>query len=96
VVANKVQASGGEISRADFEASIERKINFAMPYDFKGATHAAKLGQTFAEANRTGKAGAVLREVARTLRAVCDPAAGDDKAAATASRCWARSTSRRC
>jgi hypothetical protein len=96
VVANKVQASGGEISRADFEASIERKINFAMPYDFKGATHAAKLGQTFAEANRTGKAGAVLRE----WRAPCAPSAIRRRAmtrpAATASRCWARSTSRRC
>lgn len=70
VVANKVQPGATEISKADFEASIERKIDFQIPYDFKAATHAAKLGQTFAEANRATKAGAALRDVAHAVRAV--------------------------
>ncbi|MET0179089.1 MAG: pilus assembly protein CpaE [Novosphingobium sp.] len=64
VVANKVQPGLTEISPADFEASIERKIDVVVPFDFKAATTAAKLGQTFVEANRTTKAAAVLRELA--------------------------------
>jgi pilus assembly protein CpaE len=67
VVANKVQSGVSEISKADFEASIERKISYSIPYDIKAATNAAKLGQTFADANRTSKAGVVMREVARSV-----------------------------
>jgi hypothetical protein len=67
-------ARATEISKADFEASIERKIDFQIPYDFKAATHAAKLGQTFAEANRATKAGAALRDVAQAVRAWALPA----------------------
>ena len=52
IVANKVQSGTAEISRADFEASIERKIDFTLPFDQKGAATAAKLGQPFIEANR--------------------------------------------
>ena len=64
VVANKVHSSQFEISRGDFEATIERRIDFAVPCELKSATHAAKLGQTFAEANRTGAASGVLRLLA--------------------------------
>ncbi len=67
VIANKVQPALSEISRSDFEASIERKIGLTIPYDLKAASNAAKLGQTFAEANRTGKAGQVLRELAQLV-----------------------------
>lgn len=64
VVANKVQSGITEISKADFEASIEHSIDISMPYDLKGATNSAKLGQTFSEANRASKAGAAIREIA--------------------------------
>ncbi len=67
VVANKVQSGVAEISKADFEASIERKINFTIPYDIKAATNAAKLGQTFADANRSAKAGAAIRDIAKSV-----------------------------
>jgi pilus assembly protein CpaE len=67
VVANKVHAGVPEISKADFEASIERKINFTIPFDNKAATNAAKLGQTFVEANRSTKAGAVIREIGEAI-----------------------------
>ncbi len=67
VVANKVQAGTAEISKADFEASIERKINFIVPLDHKAAVNAAKLGQTFVEANRSSKAGAVIRDIAKRV-----------------------------
>ena len=72
VIANKVQAGVAEISKADFEASIERKINFTVPYDIKAATNAAKLGQTFADANRSSKAGAAIRDIAKSVMGVGD------------------------
>jgi len=67
LVANKVQPGVGEISRADFEASVERKIAFTIPYDSKAAINAAKLGQPFAEANRSTRAGAAIQDIARTI-----------------------------
>ncbi|MDE2563541.1 MAG: pilus assembly protein CpaE [Sphingomonadales bacterium] len=67
VIANKVQASIGEISRADFEASIERKVDFVVPYDIKAAANAAKLGQPFIAANRGAKASAAIRELAEAV-----------------------------
>jgi pilus assembly protein CpaE len=67
VIANKVQTGAGEISKADFEASIERKINFTIPLDTKAATNAAKLGQTFADANRASKAGQAMSDIAKAI-----------------------------
>ena len=75
VIANKVQAGAGEISRADFEASIERKINFIVPFDQKAAINAAKLGQTFVDANRSSKSASVIREIASTILGVGDEVA---------------------
>ena len=72
VIVNKVQAANQEISKADFEASIERKVNFILPYDLKGASNAAKLGQTFAEANRSAKSGAVVRQIAQSVLGIGD------------------------
>ena len=72
VVANKVQQGVGEISKADFEASIERKINYLIPYDPKAAANSAKLGQTFADANRSSKAGHVVRELGQAIIGATD------------------------
>ena len=63
VVANKVAAGVGEISRSDFETSIERKLNFVIPHDVKAAANAAKLGQTFVGANRAAKTTAAIRAI---------------------------------
>ena len=81
VVANRVQPGIAEISRADFEASIERKINVVIPFDAKAAIHCAKLGQTFAEANRATKAGAALRDLALSVKSLIEvqPKDGADK-----------------
>ncbi|MFM6830947.1 MAG: CpaE family protein, partial [Novosphingobium sp.] len=78
VIANKVQPGVAEISKADFEASIERKINFTVPYDIKAATNAAKLGQTFADANRSSKAGTSIRDIAKSIMGVGDCETIDD------------------
>ena len=67
IIANKVQTGVTEISKADFEASIERKINYAIPFDQKAAANAAKLGQTFADANRSAKSGIVIRDIAKAI-----------------------------
>ena len=78
VIANKVQPGVAEISKADFEASIERKIGFTIPYDIKAASNAAKLGQTFADANRSSKAGTVMRDVSKAVLGVGDGAGADE------------------
>jgi len=67
VVANKVQPGGAEISKADFEASIERKIDVVIPYDVKAAANAAKLGQVFVDANRSSKATASIKQLAERI-----------------------------
>ena len=72
VVANKVQGGITEISRADFETSIESKIAFSIPYDIKAAANAAKLGHTFVDANRASKAAAVMRDVAKAVLGSAD------------------------
>jgi pilus assembly protein CpaE len=81
VVANKVQPGVGEISKADFEASIERKIDFTIPLDTKAAANAAKLGQTFGDANRSSKAGHVIRELSQAVMGASEVETGNGSAA---------------
>jgi pilus assembly protein CpaE len=82
VVANKVQPGLAEITKADFEASIERKIGFSIPYDIKAAANAAKLGQTFVEGNRTTKAAAAIRDVAKAVFGAADALPAEERDAA--------------
>src|SRR5688572_16419463 len=49
VVANRVPAGAQEISRKDFEQSIERSVDIVIPFEPKAAAQAAKLGQPFAK-----------------------------------------------
>jgi len=67
IVCNKVPLGQAEISKADFEASIERKINFMVPLDPKAGVNAAKLGQTFVEANKSSKAAQVIHDIANAV-----------------------------
>ena len=55
VVANKVISNVQEVSRKDFEHSIERKIDVVLPLDAKAAAQAAKLGQPLAKATKSSK-----------------------------------------
>ncbi|MDP8994068.1 MAG: pilus assembly protein CpaE [Pseudomonadota bacterium] len=56
VVANKAQPTGLlEVSRKDFEQSIERKVDIVIPFDPKAATQAAKLGQPFAKVAKAAR-----------------------------------------
>ncbi|MDN3646077.1 pilus assembly protein CpaE [Pontixanthobacter aestiaquae] len=72
IVANKVQPGTAEISKSDFEASIERKIDFTVPFDNKAAANAAKLGQTFVDANKSAKATGVVKQLAERILGVVD------------------------
>ncbi|WP_375397019.1 CpaE family protein [uncultured Sphingomonas sp.] len=68
VVANRVPAGGQlEISRKDFEGSIERRVDYLVPYDQKLAAQAAKLGKPMAEAGKGSKTVAPLVELATRL-----------------------------
>ncbi|WP_030539992.1 pilus assembly protein CpaE [Sphingobium sp. DC-2] len=58
VVANRVHPGVPEISRKDFEASIERKVDILVPFDLRIAAQSAKLGKTLAETAKGNKVGA--------------------------------------
>jgi pilus assembly protein CpaE len=88
VVANKVPAGASvqEISRKDFEQSIERKVDVVIPFDAKSAAQAAKLGQPFAKAATSAKIGQPLNQLVQmTLAAVSSEDEPQEKAAGTGS-----------
>ena len=60
--------------RKDFEGSIERKIDFVVPFDQKLGAQAAKLGKPLAEAGKGSKTIAPLVELATALMGVGDAA----------------------
>jgi pilus assembly protein CpaE len=75
VVANRVGPSGTpEISKKDFEASIERKIDVQLPFDVKVVCQAAKLGKSVAEVGKGSKLGQGLQDLCNRLVAVVDSA----------------------
>ncbi|HLL31682.1 MAG TPA: pilus assembly protein CpaE [Allosphingosinicella sp.] len=76
VVANRVPSGAPEISRKDFEQSIERKVDIAIPYEPKAAGQAAKLGQPFAKVATSSRiAGPLAQLVTLTTSTVEHPEA---------------------
>lgn len=75
VVANRVPVTATEISRKDFEATIERKVDFVIPLDQKLAAQAAKLGKPLAEAGKGAKTSQALIALATRLMSTVDDAA---------------------
>jgi pilus assembly protein CpaE len=76
VVANRVPSGAPEISRKDFEQSIERKVDVAIPYEPKAAAQSAKLGQPFAKvATASRVAGPLSQLVMLTTSTVENPEA---------------------
>jgi pilus assembly protein CpaE len=68
LVANKMHAANQlEISRRDFEGSIERKIDAVIPFDQKLAAQAAKLGKPLAEAGKASKTVGPLNDLVHRL-----------------------------
>jgi len=64
VVANKAVAGAQEVTRKDFEHSIERKVDVVIPFDARLAAQSAKLGQPLA---RTAKAAKIAQPFERLL-----------------------------
>lgn len=67
MVANNVQSAIVEITRKDFENTIERKIDLMLPADPKATAQAAKLGQPVIEAVRGSKLSAGIIALAEMV-----------------------------
>ncbi len=81
VVANKALPSGQEVSRKDFEHSIERKVDVVIPFDPKATMQAAKLGQPLAKATKASKLSQPLNQL---LTQTLEQAGGEDADAGAA------------
>ena len=79
VVANRVSNSQQEISRKDFEQSIERKVDISIPLDAKAAAQAAKLGQPFAKVATGAKTAQPLAQLVEATISTVDAAEGGPK-----------------
>jgi len=83
VVANRVPPTGQtEITRKDFETSIERAVDIVVPYDAKLAVQAAKLGKPLIDVAKSTKLGQSIGELAARLVAT----EGKEAEAAAASK----------
>ncbi len=81
VVANRVlPGSAPEITRKDFEKSIERPIDIVVPLDLKAAAQSAKLGQPIARAGKNPKVTQPLNQLV-TLTVASVDGSGDNKGA---------------
>lgn len=80
VVANRVHPGAPEISRKDFEQSIERKVDILIPFDLKVASQAAKLGKTLAETAKGSKVGAACATLTDAILGAADEAGSPEGA----------------
>ncbi|HEY0014193.1 MAG TPA: pilus assembly protein CpaE [Allosphingosinicella sp.] len=86
VVANKApQSSLMEVSRKDFEQSIERKVDVVVPFDLKSASTAAKLGQPFAKGAKAAKLSQPLVQLTNLAVSSADAAEVPEAAEASSS-----------
>ena len=82
VVANRVAAPAAqEITRKDFEQSIERKIDIVIPLDQKAAANAAKLGQPLSRTKGNAK---ITQPLNRLLALTVSTVDGGEEAEAAA------------
>ncbi|MDK2761364.1 MAG: pilus assembly protein CpaE [Sphingopyxis sp.] len=67
LVANKFQNAIGELSRKEFESSIERPIDIVIPFDPKLVSQSAKLGKSYAEICKGTKSAQVWNNLMRLI-----------------------------
>jgi pilus assembly protein CpaE len=85
VVANRVPTGTQEISRKDFQQSIERPVDIVIPFDPKAAAQAAKLGQPLAKVANSSKVSGPLNQlVALTAATVEGSETVEDKSSKSA------------
>ena len=83
VVANKVSPATQEISRKDFEQSIERSVDLSIPFEPKVAAQAAKLGQPFAKVATQAKLSGPLNQLVTLTTATVESGENGGKAGDT-------------
>jgi len=83
LVANKFQSAVGELSRKEFESSIERPIDVVIPFDPKLVSQSAKLGKSYAEICKGTKASQVWTQL---MRLIIDGADAEDEAPTPATK----------
>jgi pilus assembly protein CpaE len=81
VVANRVPSGATEISRKDFEQSIERTIDIVIPFDPKAAAQAAKLGQPFSKSATHARVAGPLSQLVSLTTSAVETVETDEKAA---------------
>lgn len=67
LIANKFQNAIGELSRKEFESSIERQIDITIPFDPKLVSQSAKLGKSYAEICKGTKASQAWTSLTRLI-----------------------------
>lgn len=67
IVVNRVPAGATEVTKKDFEDSIERPIDLLIAEDNKSFVQSAKLGKTVGEVTKGGKTGQLLMQLATKL-----------------------------
>lgn len=67
LVANKYQNAIGELSRKEFESSIERQIDVLIPFDPKMVCQSAKLGKSYAEICKGTKSSQIWNNLMRLI-----------------------------
>jgi pilus assembly protein CpaE len=77
LVANKFQNAVGELSRKEFESSIERQIDITIPFDPKLVSQSAKLGKSYAEICKGTKSSQVWNGL---MRLILDGADAEEEA----------------
>ena len=82
LVANKFQNAIGELSRKEFESSIERQIDVLIPFDPKLVSQSAKLGKSYAEICKGTKSAQVWSNLTRLILDGADIEAEEAQAAA--------------
>ena len=81
LVANKFQNAIGELSRKEFESSIERPIDIVIPFDPKMVSQSAKLGKSYAEICKGTKSAQVWNNLTRLILDGADVEAEEAQAA---------------
>lgn len=82
LVANKFQNAIGELSRKEFESSIERQIDIVIPFDPKLVSQSAKLGKSYAETCKGAKSAQVWNNLMRLILDGADVEAEEAQVAA--------------
>jgi pilus assembly protein CpaE len=86
VVANKVQAANTEVTRKDFEGSIERKIDLVLPFDAKATAVAAKTGKPLVDGARGSKVTAGIIALSELAQSTGTPASDEGAPAPDAAK----------